>query len=308
MIIVSSINGKIGIPRAMAVLRQGETAVDAVEAGTREVERNSADHSVGLGGLPNILGEVRLDALIMDGSTLRAGAVGAVGEQIHVITLARRVMDHTPHVFLVADGAERFAREIGMRPEDPLTAGATAQWRERLRRCFPDLDLDGLRERSTLLDLVKALNGHWTPSHGTVNFLAQDREGNLAAAVSTSGWPWSYPGRLGDSPVIGAGGYADNRWGAAASTGTGEVAIRTSTARSVILYMKMGLALPEALQEALRDLRDLHDPHAEHIALIGLDRAGRHAGYTHRPNERYAYMTDAMTEPEEVKSIHISPQ
>jgi beta-aspartyl-peptidase (threonine type) len=195
-----------------------------------------------------------------------------------------------------------------MRPEDPLTADAAAQWRERLRRCFPDLDLEGLRERSTLLDLVKALNGHWTPSHGTVNFLAQDREGNLATAVSTSGWPWAYPGRLGDSPVIGAGGYADDRWGAAASTGTGEVTIRTSTARSVILYMKMGLALPEALQEALRDLRDLHDPYAEHIALIGLDRAGHHAGYTLRPNERYAYMTDDMTEPAETESIYISPQ
>ncbi len=308
MIIVGSINGKIGVPRAMAVLRQGGTAVDAVEAGSREVERNPADHSVGLGGLPNILGETRLDALIMDGSTLRAGAVGAVGNQIHVITLARRVMDHTPHVFLVADGAERFAREIGMRPEDPLTADAAAQWRDRIRRRFPDFDPDGLRECSTLLDLVKALNGHWTPSHGTVNFLAQDGEGNLATAVSTSGWPWAYPGRLGDSPVVGAGGYADNRWGAAACTGTGEVTIRTSTARSVILYMKMGLALPEALQEALRDLRDLHDPYADHIALIGLDRAGRHAGYTHRPKERYAYMTDAMTEPAEVDSIHISPR
>jgi L-asparaginase / beta-aspartyl-peptidase len=306
LIIVSSINGKIGIPRAMAVMRQGGTAVDAVEAGTREVESNPDDHSVGLGGLPNILGEVRLDALIMDGSTLRAGAVGGVGKHIHVITLARGVMDHTPHVFLVAEGADRFARETGMRPVDPLTADASAQWRERFRGSFPDLDLDGLRERSTLLDLVKALDGHWTPTHGTVNFLAQDREGNLAAAVSTSGWPWSYPGRLGDSPVIGAGGYADNRWGAAASTGTGEVTLRTSTARSVILYMKMGMALPEALQEALRDLRDLHDPYAEHIALIGLDRAGRHAGYTHRPKERYAYMTDAMTEPAEAESIHVS--
>src|SRR5690242_394196 len=100
----------------MAVLRQGGTAVDAVEAGTREVERNPADHSVGLGGLPNIVGEVRLDALIMDGSTLRAGAVGSVRNHIHVITLARRVMEQTPHVLLVADGVERFAQEIGIPP------------------------------------------------------------------------------------------------------------------------------------------------------------------------------------------------
>src|ERR1700730_2335299 len=142
LMIVSSVNGKIGMTRAMAVLKQGGAAVDAVEAGTREVERNAADQSVGLGGLPNILGEVRLDALIMDGSTLRAGAVGAVRNHIHVITLARRVMDQTPHVFLVADGAERFAQEMGMQLEDPRTAEATTLWREGLRRRFPNLDLD----------------------------------------------------------------------------------------------------------------------------------------------------------------------
>ena len=311
MVIVSSVNGKIGMTRAMAVLKQGGAAVDAVEAGTREVERNAADQSVGLGGLPNILGEVRLDALIMDGSTLRAGAVGAVRNHIHVITLARRVMDQTPHVFLVADGAERFAREMGMQLEDPLTAEAITHWRDGLRRRFPNLDLDRLPQCATLRDLVKAINdpmAGWTPSHGTVNFLAQDHTGHLAVAVSTSGWPWGYPGRLGDSPVIGAGGYADDRWGAAASTGTGEVTIRASTARSVILYMKMGRSLSEALKEALRDLCDLNDPYADHIALIGLDRAGRHAGYSHRANERYAYMTDGMIEPMEAESVHIPPR
>jgi beta-aspartyl-peptidase (threonine type) len=311
MIVVSSVNGKIGMVRAVEVLRAGGTALDAVEAGTREIERNAADHSVGLGGLPNVLGEVRLDALIMDGRTLRAAAVGSVRHQVHVITLARRLMEETPHVFLVADGAERFAREIGMPPEDPSTAGAAAKWRDGLRRRFPELDLSSLPERRTLRDLVQALNepmAGWTPTHGTVNFLAQDGDGNLATAVSTSGWPWGYPGRLGDSPVIGAGGYADNRWGAAASTGTGEVTIRTSAARSVILYLKMGRSLSDALQEALQDLRDLHDPYADHIALIGLDRAGRHASYSHRPHERYVYMTDAMPEPAEVEAIHVAPR
>src|SRR5262249_32392331 len=107
MVLVSSINGKIGMTSAMAVLTAGGAAVDGVEAGTRDVERNVADHSVGLGGLPNVLGEVRLDASIMDGRTLRAGAVGAVRNHIHVITLARQVMERTPHVLLVADGAER---------------------------------------------------------------------------------------------------------------------------------------------------------------------------------------------------------
>ena len=117
--------------------------------------------------------------------------------------------------------------------------------------------------------------------------------------MSTSGWPWSYPGRLGDSPVIGAGSYADNRWGAAASTGTGEVVLRTSASRSIILYMKMGMDLAAAVKEALRDLRDLRDPHAGHIAVIAMDRGGAHVGYAHRPGARYAWMGAGMEEPQE---------
>jgi beta-aspartyl-peptidase (threonine type) len=218
-------------------------------------------------------------------------------------------MERMPHVLLVADGAERFAREIGMEAEDPLTAEATAAWREGLLNRFPGLDLSTLAARPTRADLVEGLNdpmAGWNLGHGTVDFLAQDRDGNLAAAVSTSGWSFGYPGRLGDAPVIGAAGYADNRWGAAASTGTGEVTLRTSACRSVILYLKMGWSLADALQGALKDLRDLRDPYVEHIALIGLDASGRHAGYSHRPNERYLYMTDAMSEPAEAEPHYVS--
>jgi beta-aspartyl-peptidase (threonine type) len=310
LIILSTINGKIGLPTAMGILRRGGNALDAVEAGTRAVERNAADHTVGLGGLPNLLGEVRLDAAIMDGRTLRAGAVGSVRGYVHVITLARRVMEETPHVFLVGDGAESFAQEMGLVREDLLTSEAEAQWRQGLHRHDPDLDLSLLPERKNLRDIVRSLNQPmkgWrsTETHGTVNLIAQDGKGNLAAAVSTSGWPWSYPGRLGDSPVIGAGCYADNRWGAAASTGTGEVVLRTSTTRSIILYIKMGMSLSEATCEALKDLRDLQDRYVDHIAVIAIDRFGEHIGYSHRPNERYAFMTDSMREPAEVAMIPV---
>jgi beta-aspartyl-peptidase (threonine type) len=216
-----------------------------------------------------------------------------------------------PHVLLVADGAERFAREIGMPPEDPLTAEAASAWREGLVKRFPELDVSRLAERPAVGDLVQALNdpmGGWTLGHGTVNFLARDRAGNLAVGVSTSGWSWGYPGRLGDAPIIGAGGYADNRWGAAASTGTGEVTIRTSACRSVVLYLKLGWSLADALQEALKDLRDLRDPYVQHIALIGLDPAGRHAGYAHRPNEHYLYLTDGMDAPAAAESQYVPPR
>ena len=282
-----------------------------MEAGTRDVERNTADHTVGLGGLPNLLGEVRLDASIMDGRTLRAGAVGSVQGYAHAITLARHVMENSPHVFLVGDGAERFAQEMGLMNEKLLTAEASDQWRRELLFRYPNLDVSALAEGENLLDMVEALNqpmAGWEQGklHGTVNFIAQDNDGNLATAVSTSGWPWSYPGRLGDSPVIGAGGYADNRWGAAASTGTGEVVLRTSATRSIILYMKMGMSVSQATQEALKDLRDLQDAFVTHIAIIAVNRAGEHVGYSHRPNERYTYMTDAMSEPGEVDMVQIS--
>ncbi len=305
MIVVSSINGKLGLPAAMKVMKEGGTAVDAVEAGTRLVELNPKDRSVGLGGLPNVLGEVRLDAAIMDGKTLRAGAVGSVRSYIHVISLARKVMEESPHVFLIGDGAERFAREVAQESADLLTPEARNRWREGLSKRFPELDAAELGDHSDLTEVVRGLNepmAGWEPEepHGTVNFLAQDREGNLASAVSTSGWPWGYPGRLGDSPVVCAGSYADNRWGAAASTGTGEVVLRTAGARSIVLYMKMGMDLEGALKEALLDLRDLHDPYTDHIAMIAMDRDGIHAGYAHRKNERYSVMSAEMQAPEEI--------
>ncbi len=295
----------------MDVLRAGGSALDAVEHATRIVERNPTDHTVGLGGLPNILGEVRLDAAIMDGRTLRAGAVGSVRGHVHAITLARRVMEDTPHVFLVGDGAERLARELEQPEEVLLTPEAEARWHEGLHRSCPGVDPERVGEQAGLRVAVETMNqpmAGWRPGkgHGTVNFIARDREANLASAVSTSGWPWSYPGRLGDSPVIGAGSYADNRWGAAASTGTGEVVLRTSATRSIILYMKMGAEVGPAVRMAMADLRDLNDPLVEHIAIIALDRSGTHVGYSHRREERYAYMTDELDAPAAVDMLPAS--
>src|SRR5574342_747043 len=113
MLVIASSNGTVGIVEAMRVLRHGGSAVDAVEAGVRLVESNADDHTVGFGGLPNLLGEVELDASVMDGRTLQAGAVGAVKHYEHPISLARKVMEELPHVMLVGGGAERFAQEVG---------------------------------------------------------------------------------------------------------------------------------------------------------------------------------------------------
>jgi beta-aspartyl-peptidase (threonine type) len=140
----------------------------------------------------------------------------------------------------------------------------------------------------------------------TVNFIARDVQGNLAAGVSTSGWSWKYPGRLGDSPVVGAGNYADNRYGAAACTGRGEMAMRLCTAHSVVMYLKMGMDLTAAGREAMADLGHLVDPYSGRVSLIAMDARGNHAGFSNAPDASYLYMTDAMRTYAEVPRIHVA--
>lgn len=141
---------------------------------------------------------------------------------------------------------------------------------------------------------------------GTVNFIAQDAEGNIACGVSTSGWAWKYPGRLGDSPVIGAGNYADNRCGAAACTGLGEMTIRAGTARSVVLYMQMGLDVAEACYQAMKDLQELRPGGG--IDILALDRHGRPAAVSNeKVGSTYVLMTDEMDTYEERPRTLVPP-
>lgn len=298
MIVVASKNGIVGIKKAMEVLKAGGSAVDAIEAGIHPVESNPEDHSVGYSGRPSILGEVELDASIMNGRDLTAGAVGSVKGYLHPISIARKVMETLPHVFLVGPGAERFAEEMGFERENLLSDGAEQSWRSALAHFIPESEIDRIRTRDDLADLVRKMsNPHRT--FGTVNFIARDRKGDICTGVSTSGWECKYPGRLGDSPVIGAGNYADNRYGAAACTGLGEMAIRAGTARSVVLYMKMGLSLEEAGKQAMQDLNDLGGPYSAEMNIIALDREGRPGGFSSNPDKTYIYMTEEMDEPVE---------
>lgn len=306
LLVIASDNGLPGIEQAMQVLREGGTALDAVEAGIRLVESNAQDHSVGLGGLPNLVGQVELDASIMDGRTLAAGTVGALQGHEHPISIARRVMELTPHVMLVGAGANRFAAEIESPSCDLLTATAKDKWRERLQQFVPDGEINHLAQRQQLLPLARQLMQQVARPHNTVNFLARDQNGDIACGVSTSGWPWKYPGRLGDSPIIGAGNYADNRFGAAACTGYGELAIRCGTARSVVLYMKMGLSVAEACQEALRDLLPLLTAHGGGMNIVAMDRKGHPYGITSDPaGERYLVMTETSGAPESCEAARL---
>jgi beta-aspartyl-peptidase (threonine type) len=298
VIVVASSNGRVGIGESIRILREGGSALDAVEAGIRLVESNPEDTSVGYGGLPNLLGEVELDASIMDGKTLAAGAVGAVHNYEHVISLARKVMEELPHVMLVGPGAERFAAEMGFEQRDLLTEKARTGWREYLEREFPPEQVGTIRFQTKVREWVKRM-ANPEKNTGTVNFIARAKNGDIVTGVSTSGWQWKYPGRLGDSPIIAAGNYADNRYGAAACTGRGEMAIRCATARSVVLYMKMGMRLEAALAEAMVDLQSLDDPYAAGMNVIALDRDGRPGAATNRAGATFIYQTgemDAYTE------------
>ena len=309
--IVASENGRRGARAAMELLVNGGGALDAAELACRVVEDDPTEHTVGYGGIPNALGEVELDASIMDGRTLQAGAVAAVRGYGNPITLARRVMERSPHVLLVGRGAERFAAEMGQSRSEQRTEEAMQRWLARFqaRGLSPDASIP-LRELAARL--TGPLNLHdrgdgAAPGAsmgvkpldmlGTVNFLVLDSRGSLASAVSTSGIGWKYPGRVGDTPIIGAGNYCDNRYGAVACTGMGELAIRASTARSLILYLRQGLSLHDAGVEALADLARLDPGPGQYMNIVALTPQGEHAGFTTVPGKRYLYMTAEMEAP-----------
>jgi beta-aspartyl-peptidase (threonine type) len=303
-IVVASANGNVGIRQAVAVLRSGGSALDAVVAGIKPVEANPEDHSVGYSGLPNLLGEVELDASIMDGRGLRAGAVGALKSYQDAIEAARRVMEDLPHVLITGAGADRFAGEIGLSAVDLLTPEAEQVWHSRLENELRDTAYIA-RVRELVGDLASDPEFPEEPPHGTVNFIARDHNGDIACGVSTSGFAWKYPGRLGDSPIIGAGNYADNRWGAAACTGRGEMAQRCLTAHSVVTFLRFGMTLEDALRQAMLDLHQLDDPYASEMNIIAIDKDGNPNAASTTHGKTYIYMRDEMDNYVESERIHV---
>ncbi|HPW18164.1 MAG TPA: N(4)-(beta-N-acetylglucosaminyl)-L-asparaginase [Candidatus Aminicenantes bacterium] len=234
--VVASGNGLKATAKAMDVLRAGGAPLDAVIAGVNIVEDDPDDMSVGYGGLPNEDGVVELDASVMDGPTHSAGAVAALRNIRNPSKVARLVMERTPHVLLVGEGALKFAKAQGFEEEDLLTEKSREAWMLWKEKKSGAPEAEG-REVPT--------------THGTINCIAVDAAGRLAGVTTTSGLSWKLAGRVGDSPVIGAGLYVDNDIGAAGSTGLGEANLLTCASFRIVEAMGRGAGPEQACLEAL---------------------------------------------------------
>jgi len=242
---IASGNGIRATAKAMDVLRADGDPLDAVIAGVNIVEDDPDDMSVGYGGLPNEDGVVELDASVMYGPTHSAGAVAALRNIKNPSRVARLVMERTDHVLIVGEGALRFARAHGFKEENLLTDKSRAAWL-RWKETMSDRDNWFPPEPERLPeDLRQAMS-----THGTINCLAIDAAGKLAGVTTTSGLAWKLAGRVGDSPVIGAGLYVDNDIGAAGSTGRGEANLQTCASFRIVAAMGQGRSPEQACLEA----------------------------------------------------------
>ncbi len=245
-----------GIPAndaAWLSIQNGESALDAAEVGAKVAESDPKNTSVGLGGLPDEKGHVTLDACIMD-SNGNAGSVAFLKNIVHPISVARKVMEETKHVMLVGDGALQFAKEQGFKEQNLLTSNSKKLWKEWKQN-------------------RREMKPHET--HDTISVLVQDEKSNLAGACTTSGWAYKMHGRVGDSPIIGAGLFVDNNIGCAAATGLGEEVIKTSGSFLVVELMRQGYDPTAACEEALKRVIQSHNGNPDfQIAYIAIRKDG----------------------------------
>lgn len=262
---------------AWEVLSQNGSALDAVEAGVRITEADPTGRSVGYGGLPDREGNVTLDACIMD-ENMQCGSVAFLQHIMHPISVARKVKEKTPHVMLVGEGALDFALDQGFEKQDLLTPEAKKAWKEWLEKSEyqPEINVE---------------------NHDTIGMLALDATGNLSGACTTSGMAYKMHGRVGDSPLIGAGLYVDNEVGAAAATGLGEEIIRISGSHLVVENMRRGDDPQTACKKAVQRIVEKNESvKGKQVGFIALNKAGQYGGYAIHPGFNYAVYASEKNE------------
>ena len=279
--------GKAAAAAAMRALAKGEPALDAALAGAQAVEDDtSIRNSVGFGSLPDRLGRLTLDACVMDGRTLACGAVACVEHIRHPAALARRVMEKTPHVLLVGEGAKWFALQQGFPLEQPYTAESVKEWLDK----YPGREKKE-QEKPTSADGASAINVDEF-NHDTVTVLSLDAKGHLGGVCTTSGLAYKLPGRVGDSPIIGAGLYVDDTAGAAGATGVGEEIIRIGGSLFIVEQMRAGKSPQEACELACKRANDAagrRGVHPSRVAFLALDPKGNvGAACTEKTSFQYA--------------------
>lgn len=261
---------------AWRVLSAGGSALDAAEYGVKIVEADPQYTSVGYGGLPDRDGKVTLDACIMD-HIGNAGSVCFLQDIIHPISVARLVMEKTPHVMLVGSGAKQFALNEGFQETDLLTPEAKKEWQEWLKT-------------SEYKPIVNVEN------HDTIGMICQDQEGNLSASCTTSGMAYKMHGRVGDSPIIGAGLFVDNEYGACVATGMGELMLKTLGSFLVVELMRQGKTAQEACEAAIQRIVDKLDYKDFQVGYLAMDIAGNTGAYCIHPGFNYAERSNGKNE------------
>src|SRR5436189_2436824 len=290
-LIISSANGLHALDKGMDILKKNGDTLDAVVSVVTVVEDDPNDDSVGYGGLPNEEGEVELDASVMHGPTHRAGSVASVRRIKNVARLAKTVMENTNHIMIVGDGARRFAVAEGFEEMNLLTEHSrkiwlawkaksslnwrpgidSPEWKEHMATLF-----DGDQEKIAYAERVIA-----HPHTGTIPCMAVDANGDISATTTTSGLSWKIPGRVGDSPIIGAGSCVENQVGAAGSTGKGEENIKISGGHTIIEMMRKGISPNDAAMEAMaRIARNYKNDKKKlgtfHIYFYAINKDGAH--------------------------------
>jgi N4-(beta-N-acetylglucosaminyl)-L-asparaginase len=272
--------GKAANVDAWAILNAGGRALDAVEAGVKVAEADPKNQSVGLGGRPDRDGHVTLDACIMD-EHYRCGSVACLEHIVHAISVARAVMEKTPHVMLVGNGALQFALEQGFKKENLLLPKSESEWKEWLKD----------HNYKPIINIENMPGG--SKNHDTIGMIAMDANGDLSGACTTSGLSYKMHGRVGDSPIIGAGLYVDNEVGAATSTGVGEEVIRVVGSHLVVEMMRQGIAPELACKIAVERIATRSPVVAKdmQVGFLAINRKGEYGAYALQPNFTYAVRT-----------------